>query len=185
MRFPSLFPQVLTLLAVTGLCADSVAAESAAKPRPGRVGQEELRLRFGVQGSYAQDSHFGIGGRVLWSLPWTKPFDLVTSFDYFFPPGTDGPIKVDAGHWEVNANAVYSFKTRFRPFAGAGLNLAHRSAALSFLGQPSGSDSSTGLGLNLLGGLRFGGPGKRQSFAEMRLQLGEVDQFVVSGGLLF
>lgn len=189
MRFAVVFPQVLTLLAVAlGPCSEPAGAESAAKPRAATARQEELKLRFGVQASYAQDSHFGIGGRAVWSLPWMswmRPFELVTSFDYFFPPGTDGPVKIDAGHWDVNANAVYSFKTRFRPFAGGGLNLAHRSAELSFLGQPSGTVSATGLGLNLLGGLRFGARGKRQPFAEVRLQLGEVDQFVVSGGLLF
>lgn len=68
---------------------------------------------------------------------------------------------------------------------GAGLNLARRSATLKFLGRQTGTTTSTDMGANILGGLRFGRRSGRQFFAEGRWEVKGGEQLVASVGILF
>lgn len=135
---------------------------------------------FGVQGSWGDDSDFGIGARLELGLPNLLTSEgplsntfLIGSFDYFFPDFCDAID--DCSYWEINGNlAVPITSSTIDPYAGAGLNIAH----MSVLDQ-----SDTEVGLNLLGGLRFnlGGLG---AFGEGRFVLGGSEQFVLTFGVL-
>lgn len=65
--------------------------------------------------------------------------------------------------------------TSVAPYVGGGLNIAHSSNATS----------NTELGVNLLGGLRFGIGPVVKGFSEVRLELSGGEQFVVTFGVLF
>ncbi len=66
------------------------------------------------------------------------------------------------------------------PYAGGGLNIAHKSKEFD----DGRSASDTDLGLNLLGGTQFG-RGKVNPFVELRVELAGGEQFVLPGGVLF
>ena len=152
----------LTLLSLS--CAVALAQPASAQ------------TRFGAQASFGDDVDLGLGGRV--ALGMTERVHLVGTLDVFFP-STEG-----LDYWEVNANATYSFDEGARPlvpYVGAGLNLARASIEP---GGSSTSDSSTDLGLNILGGAQFG-QWAVVPYAELRVELGGGDQFVVTGGILF
>jgi len=169
-----------------------LAVQAAAAPRPPAAhtpdpsARAEKALWWGAQASYADESDLGLGGRALWSLSPRGRLGLITSFDYFFPSGSEGVVAVDAKHWEVNGNLAYHFGRRWRPYLGPGLNVARRSADLAFLGQQAVSATETAVGLNLLGGVRRVGSGNgRQYFAEARYEVKGGEQLLVSAGLLF
>ncbi len=141
---------------------------------PGALCNE--RVHVGGQLNLAEDADFGIGGRLMVSLPPHPRFELLGSFDVFFPGE-------DVDYWEVNGNAVYNFpfpETLIRPYAGGGLNIAHIDAN----GRGFGHGEDTDLGLNLLGGVKF--PlANFTPFAEARVELEGGEQFVLTGGVLF
>jgi hypothetical protein len=135
---------------------------------------------FGVQGSWGDETDFGIGARLELGLPdvfTTEPplsnTFLIGSFDYFFPEFCDGFD--DCSYWELNANlAVPITATSIDPYAGLGLNIGRASFA---------DESDSEVGLNLLGGLRFA-LGGLSAFGEGRFVLGGSEQFVLSLGVL-
>ena len=150
---------------------------------PGAVAQERP-IRFGVQGSWADDADLGVGARVQVGLAdFHEGLRGIASFDYFFPDsdGSIGVVDVDVTYWELNANLTYTLKGDLAPYVGTGLNLAHASAGLAAGAVNLGSESETDLGLNLLGGLRL----SNRFFAEAKLELGGGENFMVSAGLLF
>ncbi len=178
------------MMALALLAAELAADPRTAKARGSAGGSSsvEKSVWFGPGFSYANDANLGLGARALWSVADHSRLGLITSFDYFFPPGSEtGVVAVSAKHWEVNGNLAYHFGRRWKPYVGPGLNVARRSAQLSYLGQPSGSTSDTALGLNLLGGVRRTGSsrGGRQYFAEARYEVKGGEQFLVSAGVLF
>lgn len=118
---------------------------------------------LGVQGSYADDTDFGVGARLVFGVGRTGAFSLIGSFDYFFPEG-------DATYWEVNGNLAYDLGDDV--YIGAGANLARGSF---------GNADNADLGLNLLGGIHLGD----NLYGEVRTELGGGDQsFIVTLGLL-
>jgi opacity protein-like surface antigen len=131
------------------------------------------QTRFGIQGSFGDDADFGIGARVRVPVVSISPaFAVIGSFDYFFP---DGPVD----YWEINANASYTIpgvRGNIMPYAGGGLNIAHASVS---------GFSNTDAGLNLMGGLNFRTSGRLMPYAEIRVELGGGEQFVLTGGLYF
>jgi len=136
-------------------------------------------LWYGPQASFADEADLGLGARAHWTMKTRLPLALIGTFDYFFPSTEAG---VDASHWELNSNLAYQFGRRWRPYVGPGLNFAHRSA--NFTGTEfSGSDS--GVGMNVLGGVRRVDGRKRQYFAEARYEIGGGEQFLVTAGVLF
>ncbi len=143
----------------------------------------EAQVRFGAQGSWADDVDFGVGGRVVFGLNNIikgTPLEGTASFDYYFP---DGPLT----YWEINGNVLYAIpgvKGSLAPYVGGGLNVAHASVDLNIPGI-SGA-SNTDIGLNIVGGTKFGMQGKRLApFAEVKFELGGGEQFVLTGGVLF
>lgn len=148
--------------------------------------ETHAQVRFGAQASFANDVDLGVGARAQFGLKQiSERLEGIASFDWFFPSGDAG---VDWTYFEINANVAYAFpltgSSTLRPYAGGGLNFARISIDYPDLPFAPGSYSSTDVGLNVLGGAKFG-TGALTPFAEVRLQLGGGEQFVISGGILF
>jgi Outer membrane protein beta-barrel domain len=173
----------ILLLAAVGLAPAALAAQRRPAARP--AASRADRPSFGVQLNWSSDYDFGIGGRgvfPLGSLFPKTPLDGIVSFDYFFPSAPSG---VSAHVWEINGNVAYRFtvpaRSTFRPYAGAGLNIAHASASSGGV-----SVSDTKAGLNLLGGTTFKLKGSSLvPFAEARGEVGGGKTFILTGGVRF
>lgn len=169
----------------TGLSGNAVSTTQtrpAAAVRPAAKQPAERLLRLGVQASYGGDSDFGIGARVTRKVG--GGLTLIGSFDYFFPSDTEGAVGVKKQYWEANGNLVYPLAEPLGLYAGAGLNLAHPSAELSFLDTRTAA-SETNLGLNVLAGLKRGYRSSLQLFGEAKYEIKGGEQFVLSVGVLF
>jgi hypothetical protein len=170
----------MRILAATGLMLLAAGATQL---------KAQSRPQFGPQLDFASNSiGLGIGARVVFDvakmIPTARNFGLIGSFDYFFPGSGYG---VSPSYWELNANGIYNFsipKSPIVPYAGAGLNIAHASVTVNVLGVNE-SASSTDVGLNLLGGAKFGNLGKVTPFGEVRLELHSGSAVVITGGVLF
>jgi opacity protein-like surface antigen len=143
----------------------------------------ERPVRFGVQGSWANDADFGIGARVDVGLADKRAgLGAVGSFDYFFPSDDELELlDVDVTYWEANANLTYTLSGDLAPYVGAGLNIAHASAGLGIEDFTVADESETDVGLNLLGGVRL----SDRIFAEARIELGGGEMFIVTAGFMF
>jgi hypothetical protein len=142
--------------------------------------------RFGAQLSWGSDSDLGIGARFEADMtnvlsknePFSKAF-FIGQFDYYFIDCGGA----DCSYWELNPSLAVPFKiqgSKVRPYAGAGLNIAHASVDLGTFGNASNTDT----GINLLGGIKF--PlSTMDAFTEARVSLGGGDQLALSFGLLF
>lgn len=147
--------------------------------------EAQSRPLFGPQLDFASNSiGVGIGARIWFDLvpliPTAKNFGIYGSFDYFFPTSGYG---VSPSYWELNGNGTYTFSvpnSPISPYAGAGLNIAHASVTVAGV-----SGSATNVGLNLLGGAKFGKLGKLTPYAEVRLELHSGNAVVFTGGVLF
>jgi len=128
-------------------------------------------FRWGPEVSLGTDTDLGLGARGEFDFNGS-PLTIIASFDYYFPDGS-----VD--YWEINGNLIYNFNIpsapTVTPYAGGGLNIGHASAD---------GYSDTDPGLNLLGGVRFDA-GSIMPFIETKFTIEGVDQFVVTGGILF
>lgn len=140
--------------------------------------------RFGAHVNWANDFELGVGARYEHSLtntfsqnpPMSNAF-FIGQFDYYLDPCDPGDCTI----FELNPGiAVPLNATNLRPYLGAGLNIARISVDMGSFG----TASNTEVGLNLLGGLKFG-LGGMQAYSEARLSLGGGEQFALSFGLLF
>ena len=142
------------------------------------------QVRFGANVAWANDFDLGVGGRIGFGFGEVSnrhPIEGVVSFDYFFP-GDEG-TSLDPTYWEINANGIYKFaitNSTLVPYVGAGLNYARASADVPGAGTVSDSE----VGLNVLGGLRFGSGQALRPFVEVRAELGGGEQVVFAFGLL-
>ncbi|MEX2526447.1 MAG: SH3 domain-containing protein [Gemmatimonadota bacterium] len=141
----------------------------------------ENRIRFGPQLSWGDSDGVAVGVRVEYpTTTWHRSLRLVGSFDHYFP---DVPAPFEARVLEFSGNIQYVFPPlepqHIAPYLGSGVSLAHGSLAVNGV-----SGSLSELGFNLLGGAQFG-DGPRRPFAEFRVAFSGLDQFVVTGGLLF
>ena len=147
------------------------------------------QAHLGAELAYANDLDLGVGLRV--DVPVAavhEQFRLVGSFLYFFPgessdeiPGVDADVE----YWEANVNGRFRIATddaSLTPYVGAGLNIGRLTGSVDITGVGGTSESSTELGLNLLGGVEFG-RGPSRPFVEGRFEVGGGEQFVVSGGI--
>lgn len=144
----------------------------------------------GAQLSYADDFDFGVGLRAMFGtgevIPDTR---IATSFDLFFPD--DGGNLVDLSFWEININGHYFFPIEndaIRVYAGPGLHIYNLSADSEFFtvdGVTLRSVDDDGLGLNLLGGIEFPTQSAVTPFAELKIELGGAEQFILAGGITF
>ncbi|HVH08553.1 MAG TPA: hypothetical protein VM736_02050, partial [Gemmatimonadales bacterium] len=94
------------------------------------------------------------------------------------------PAGTSLTYWEINGDVAYRFRvpavSSFRPYGGAGLNIAHASATAGGV-----SASDTKAGLNVLGGTTFKVKGSLTPFVEARGEIGGGKTFVLTGGILF
>jgi opacity protein-like surface antigen len=110
----------------------------------------------------------------------------VASFVLFFP---DAPANSDVSFWEVNIDGHYPIAMEsgsgMAPYFGGGINIAHASVSVDvpLIGTVEASD--TDLGLNLLAGATFKPMGNMVPFAEIKLEFGGGEQFVICGGFYF
>ncbi|MBI4914467.1 MAG: outer membrane beta-barrel protein [Acidobacteria bacterium] len=149
------------------LAAVLVIGSTSAMAEEGMFGP----IKLGVQGTFADDTDFGVGARVEYSLQEmiSLPIDVVAFFNWYFPDGFD--------FWEISGNATYSIPMdMIVPYAGAGLYYASFDA---------GSFDDSEIGLNILGGAKFELGMGMTPFAEFRLTMGDYDQWMISGGVLF
>ena len=144
------------------------------------LAQAQVRpIRFGAQATWADDSDFGIGARVLYpalgKMVGVSGLEGSASFDWFFPSL--------GNYFEINVNALYPISIagmpKVSPYVGGGLNVARRSVDLVIV-----TASSTDIGLNALAGARFA-LGKLNTFAEAKIELGGGEQFALTFGVLF
>lgn len=138
-------------------------------------------VAFGAQLNIANDFDFGVGGRATFGTESiVERTRAVASFDFYFP---DGPVDF----WELNFNGHYLFDLPDFPaqlYAGTGLHLGHASVDVN-TGFGTVSGSSSDVGLNLLGGVEFNIDAPVQPFAELKIELGGAEQFIITGGLMF
>lgn len=143
--------------------------------------------RFGAQVSWGDESDIGVGVRGEWDfankLTNTGAFSrafIIGQFDYYF---IDCPAGASCTFFEINPSLAIPFQTtgtNVKPYAGAGLRISRMSQSA---GGVSASESD--MGLNLLGGLKFG-LGGMDAFTEARLGLGgDFEQLAISFGFLF
>lgn len=150
---------------------------------------------FGAQASYGSETDFGVGAGI--SVPLASgslPLRLAASFDYFFPAGESAAgggvsVEADLNYWEINGNVLVDVPVSggsIAPYVGAGANFYRTSGGVTvdFMGEEFGaSGSESKVGLNLVGGLRFGSGGPTPRL-EVRYATG-VEQFVVAAGVSF
>jgi hypothetical protein len=159
---------------------------------------------FGVNVDWSKPEGFdtgdwGVGAR----LDFGGQFRGIVAFDYFFTDAEDlfdddEDADLDLSFWEVNGNVAYEFPTEgVRPYLGGGVGFARRTFDDV---DDIFDDERTELGLNVLGGVKFGGD-PVQGFVEARGTFypddeqgddpfdGDLvafgDRFVVSAGILF
>lgn len=129
------------------------------------------QVALGPEVDVGSETDFGIGGRIVGAIRNTH-LEAVGSFDIYFP---DDPLDF----WELNGNLFYHFHLRdtdaVLPYAGGGLNISHI----------SNGEGETDAGLNLGGGVRFATRSDASPFVELRGVIGDLDQVVVTLGILF
>ena len=155
------------------------------------VAAAERDVAFGGQISYADDFDLGVGARaVIGTNDVVEGTRAVASFDLYFPGDEAG---VEFSFWEINVNGHYMFpleEKSFGLYAGAGLHYANVSVDTPSIDTgfgviEGGSVSDSEVGLNLLGGVDFQTSGSVSPFAEIKIELGGAEQFVISGGATF
>ena len=138
-------------------------------------GLAQAQLTAGPLAAFHDDFDFGIGAYLGIPVPsLDENLSINPSFVYFFPGNS-------FNFWEVNGDVVYRFEvsedTPVLPFAMAGINIANFSV-------DGAGGSNTEIGLNLGGGVTF----RTESlspFAGAKFEMGDVDGFVLFGGLGF
>jgi hypothetical protein len=121
-------------------------------------------IGFVIQGNFADDVDFGVGGGVNFDVG-ASDLRAEATFDYYFPDGSD--------YWEINGNVLMDIASTPGLYVGAGVNLAD-----SF---DSGGAGGNEIGLNLLGGYSFGG--EKAPFVQAKFEAGGGEQLVVSAGI--
>lgn len=144
-------------------------------------GAAEAQISVGPTAAFHDDFDFGIGAMVGVDLPALAPgVGVLGDFTYFFP-GID-----NFDYWEINGNLTYDIVLEdapVAPFALGGLNVASfSSSADTEFG--SFSASSTEIGINLGGGIKFQA-GALEPLVGLRLELNGGEGFVIFGSLPF
>jgi hypothetical protein len=132
---------------------------------PGAV---QAQLEAGPILAYHTDAEaVGVGAYIAIPVPQlAEGFALVPDFTWFFPDNYD--------YFEINGDIAYFFPvsetTPVMPFAFGGLNIAS-------------TDSNTDVGLNLGGGIQFGGSLRPAVGAKFEIQ--DATGFVIFGAVGF
>ncbi len=144
-----------------------------------------------LKAEYGSDADFGVGGG--FGFPLTNfsngtAIKAEATFDYFFP-SCDGCDAVGASFkvWEINGNAM-AHMVASQPSLYFGAGVRYYKWDYSFDGCGIYCDAwanADGIGLNLLAGWDFSGTKKTTPFVEAKFEVGNGNQFVVSGGIRF
>ena len=149
----------------------------------------EVGPRIGIDFGDIEEFFIGAEGRIVSDA---LPVVVSPAFDFYFvDTGVDG---VDQSIFTVDINALYEFgvdNQAFTPYAGGGLGIVRSSVDVEGTDIPGlgtiggGSDSTTDVGLNLVGGARFE-TGTLKPFVQAKINVGgDFTMFGVMGGLLF
>lgn len=152
----------------------------------------EAQIHIGLQGSYGEETDWGIGARLTADVFQTPTgwFELIASFDYFFPDDDwEIPfLSVEYTYYEINGNVVYNMSlpnSPLVPYAGAGINVATGDVSADIFGFEIDAISETETGVNVLGGLKIKTTGRFTPFVEFRYESGGGEQYVLTGGIVF
>ncbi|HKK70288.1 MAG TPA: hypothetical protein VKA86_03660 [Candidatus Krumholzibacteria bacterium] len=170
--------RTLVVLAVALVCTTATVA-SAQTP-----------VSFGGQLNYADDFDLGIGARaVMGTGEFVENTRAMASFDFYFP---DDAGSADVSFWEININGHYMIPIENSPvgvYAGGGLHIYNVSVDFdeSEFGPFADSidNDDSGVGLNILGGVDFDAGPSVTPFAELKIELGGAEQFILTGGARF
>jgi hypothetical protein len=160
----------LVLIAVIFLAATSFSNEVQA--------QVKNRVGFMLAAASGDIDMIGLGG--VGEFAVMEKLTIAPQLIFYFPEERGN---VDVNVFELNINANYYFYNHdiFEFYGLGGLNYTR--VKVDFDG---GGDSSDGeMGLNLGAGINFELGKKFIPFSELRLTLGEYDQFVFNAGLKF
>ncbi|MCI0411622.1 hypothetical protein L0222_02340 [bacterium] len=163
--------RILILFALTLLCSGSAYAGFGVQIDYNHFESPEGELTL------LEGGDFGIGAR---SEFGTSSIALILSFDYYFPDQEIGDLKF----YELNANLAFTLPIEgFRPYFGGGVGIIRVSFDEDLF------DSETDTGINILGGIKFGG-GIVTPFVEARYVFYDEEEaftnrFVLTGGILF
>jgi hypothetical protein len=133
-------------------------------PRAGLQLHGDTDLVIGVE------ARFGIA-----KLSEQIRLDIRPEFNYIFIS--------NAHTFDISGDVLFAFDVKsdfFEPYAGVGLGLFNTGCSASICG-----DSVNRIGFNLLGGVRFVPHTKIEPFAEFRITLGDIDPYMIIGGVLF
>ena len=151
--------------------------------------------RFGVEAALANHSlGFGVGAFVKFHVAELNEHPITgrASFDYYFPSSS---FYGSGTHfWEISADGLYDItaKSNIKPYVGAGISYDHFSFTCNIDGFDCGV-SSSGVGLDIVGGLNFMANSKLMPFVELKLGLGggagggaySSGDFLIKGGIHF
>lgn len=153
--------------------AAPAAAQIYVSPEVAFASDFNIGVGFGVEVPVEEvNDRFSIHGNALYFFPGESAEEI---------PGVDA----DVDYWELNANGRFRIPLAdqsWTPYLGAGLNIGRVSGSVSIDGVGSTKETSTELGVNVLGGVQFG-DGASRPFVEGRYELGGGEQFVLSGGI--
>jgi len=143
------------------------------------------RLSIITQASYALDKEaFGIGGGLGFPIQESKVGDGIrgqATFDWFIIDNVvSGPLATRPTYWEFNVNGTYELPKTHGVYVGTGLNYVNYTLDGSQVTNAGGTE----LGVNLIGGLKFG-RGRGAPFAQARYEVGGGKQLVITGGVEF
>ena len=126
------------------------------------------RLGFDIAGD-VEEFFLGVDARADVAA---LPIQLNGTFDYYFTEG-------NVNFFQVGVNALYTFgvdNQTFTPYSGLGVGIS--------IVDIENFDSDTDVGLNLIGGARFGF-GALRPFAQAQITFGDLDLVTLAGGILF
>jgi len=151
----------------------------------GPMAAQSPRLSIITQASYAFDREaIGIGGGLGFPIQESKVGDGIrgqATFDWFIIDNVvSGPLATRPTYWEFNVNGTYELPKTHGVYIGTGLNYVNYTLDGSQVTNAGGTE----LGVNLIGGLKFG-RGRGAPFAQARYEVGGGKQLVITGGVEF
>lgn len=145
------------------------------------------QFAVGPIAAFHDDFDFGVGAVVMFPLESLHAsLSFMGDFTYFFP-GLD-----NFSYFEINPGVMFEFPledSSILPFAMGGLNIARISFDFEFGGLEgvlpgfSFDESTTEIGLNIGGGIKFGS--SNNLIAGARVELGGGEGFVIFGAVPF
>lgn len=143
------------------------------------------RLSIIGQASYGFEVEaIGVGGGIGFPIQESGKGDGIrgqATFDWFMiDKVVSGPLATRPTYWEFNLNGTYELPKSHGVYVGTGLNYTNSTRNGSLYANAGGTE----LGINLIGGLKFG-RGSGAPFAQARFEVGGGKQLVLTAGVEF